>query len=236
VIDTRNPNGPLGGPFLSGGVERDFPVLDSTCVPTGANITSYSINVTVLPRNGRPLGFLTVWAAGHSQPTLSLLNDLTGTVVSNAFIVTAGTNGAIAVFPSNDTDLVVDINGFFGPPGAGGLSLYTTAPCRALDTRKSVFGFSGTIVVPVSLAGNPCGLPRSAQGFVFNATAYPQGALNYLTLWADGQPMPNTWTLNAVDGAVTSNMAIVPTLNGSIDAFAAGTTHLALDISSYFAP
>ena len=43
-------------------------------------------------------------------------------------------------------------------------------------------------------------------------------------------------TLNALDGAVTSNMAIVPTSNGWIDAYAAGLTQLLLDISSYFAP
>ena len=43
-------------------------------------------------------------------------------------------------------------------------------------------------------------------------------------------------TLNALDGAITSNMAIVPTLNGQIDAYAAGQTQLVLDISSYFAP
>ena len=27
IADTRKPNGPLGGPFLSGDTERDFPVL-----------------------------------------------------------------------------------------------------------------------------------------------------------------------------------------------------------------
>jgi hypothetical protein len=31
-------------------------------------------------------------------------------------------------------------------------------------------------------------------------------------------------------------MAIVPTINGSIDAFATDSTQLILDLSSYFAP
>lgn len=35
---------------------------------------------------------------------------------------------------------------------------------------------------------------------------------------------------------VTSNMAIVPNMDGSIDAYAAGLTQLILDISGYFAP
>ncbi len=48
--------------------------------------------------------------------------------------------------------------------------------------------------------------------------------------------MPAVSTLNAFDGAITSNMAIVPTANGSIDAFGSNPTQLILDISSYFAP
>ncbi len=31
VLDTRNPDGPLGGPYLKTGQERDFPVLSSDC-------------------------------------------------------------------------------------------------------------------------------------------------------------------------------------------------------------
>jgi hypothetical protein len=58
----------------------------------------------------------------------------------------------------------------------------------------------------------------------------------YLTLWPDGQSQPQVSTLNARDGFVTSNMAIVPTQNGSIDAYAASLTQLILDISGYFAP
>ena len=58
----------------------------------------------------------------------------------------------------------------------------------------------------------------------------------YLTLWPDTQGMPVVSTLNAYDGLVTSNMAIVPNVNGSIDAYADGLTHLIMDISGYFAP
>lgn len=238
VADTRNPNGPLGGPYLQSGQQRDFPVLLATScnIPSGAQ--AYSMNFTVFPRMGGPLGYLTVWPAGQPQPLVSTLTDLTGTIVANAAIVPAGTGGDIDAYASNDTDLVIDINGYFAAPGPGGLSLYPTTPCRALDTRKNALGlFSGLLKIPVVGApGNPCGLPATAQAFVFNATVYPRGPLGYLTLWPDGEPQPVTWTLNAVDGAVTSNMAIVSTTNGSIDAYASGITQLILDLSSYFAP
>jgi len=64
----------------------------------------------------------------------------------------------------------------------------------------------------------------------------PPAPLGYLTLWPDGGTQPVASTLNAVDGAVTSNMAIVPTTNGKIDAFVSNLTQLVMDISAYFAP
>jgi hypothetical protein len=75
-----------------------------------------------------------------------------------------------------------------------------------------------------------------AQAYVFNATVVPTGALGYLTLWPDGTNRPTVSTLNALDGSITNNMAIVPSTNGKVDAYASGLTQLILDISSYFAP
>lgn len=121
------------------------------------------------------------------------------------------------------------------PPGApNALSLYLASPCRVLDTRRGSGAFSGKIVVDV--VDSPCGVPATAQAYVLNATVVPEGALGYLTLWADGASQPGVSTLNALDGSITNNMAIVPTTNGSIDAYASGITQLILDISTYFAP
>ncbi len=146
VIDTRNPNSDLGGPYLQGQQERDFPVLEATACNIPSTAQAYSMNFTVVPRGA--LGYLSVWPKGQPRPVVSTLSDLTETIVANAAIVPAGTGGDIAVYPSNDTDLVVDIDGYFAPPGAGGLSLYTLPPCRALDTRTVGDGqpFSGTLV------------------------------------------------------------------------------------------
>ncbi len=138
------------------------------------------------------------------------------------------------MYPSNDTDLVVDINGYFAAPGAGGLSLYSTAPCRVLDTRQGHGAFTGELTVDV--VNSVCSPPSTAKAYVFNATVVPTGSFGYLTLWPDGTTQPLVSTLNAIDGAITSNMAIVPTTNGKIDAFASNLTQLILDISSYFAP
>ena len=231
VLDTRDATGQLGGPSLAANQQRDFPVQSSACgVPSTA--LAYSLNFTVVPHN--TLGYLTVWPSGQSQPVVSTLNALTGAITANAAIVPVGTGGDISTFVTGNTDLVADINGYFAPPGSGGQSLYAAVPCRVLDTRTSVGAFQGELTVNVE--GSPCGLPGTARAYVFNATVVPQGALGYLTLWPDGTTQPVVSTLNALDGAITSNMAIVPTANGFIDAFTTNKTDLILDIFSYFAP
>jgi hypothetical protein len=234
VADTRNPDGSLGGPHLSGGLERDFPVLQSNCgLPN--NAVAYSFNFTVVPKTSAGVAYLTVWPQGQSRPVVSTLNDLTNTVVANAALVPAGTGGGVATYATNDTDLVIDTNGYFAPPGSGGLSFYPLTPCRVIDTRhNNGQPFTGELTVPVQTS--PCGPPSTAEGYVFNATVVPAGQLSFLTLWPDPLPRPTVSTLNAIDGGITSNMAIVPNGDGKTDAFAAGYTQLILDISGYFAP
>ena len=239
VADTRHSGYPqgLGSPYLTGGHERAFPILNATtCNIPSSGVAAYSLNFSVVPHGG--LGYMTVWPTGEPRPTVSTLNDIPGTIIANAAIVPAGTGGDVSVYPSNDTDLIIDINGYFAAAGTGGLSLYPAAPCRVIDTRHVGNGqpFSGTLTPPVDVVHSPCEPPATAQAYVFNATVVPTGGLGYLTLWPDGQPKPLVSTLNTLDGSITNNMAIVPSTNGKVDAFASGITQLILDISSYFAP
>ena len=85
------------------------------------------------------------------------------------------------------------------------------------------------------MADSVCEPPSAAQGYVFNATVVPQRRIGLSDAVARRR-VSRRFDLNAIDGAITSNMAIVPTSNGKIDAYAAGYTQLILDISSYFAP
>jgi sugar lactone lactonase YvrE len=230
VADTRSAAGALGGPSLVGGQVRSFPVLSACGIPSTAQ--AYSLNFTAIPQG--PLGYLSVWPAGQAQPLVSTLNAPTGTITANAAIVPAGMGGAIDLFVTDTADMVIDINGYFAPPGPGGLSLYTLAPCRALDSRQNGAPFSGVLNVNVTASG--CGAPGSALAYVFNATVVPPGSLGFLTLWPEGAAQPLVSTLNAIDGSLTSNLAIVPAAGGAVSAFASNPTQLILDTSGYFAP
>jgi uncharacterized repeat protein (TIGR02543 family) len=235
VADTRNGTGALGGPSLLGGQSRVLPVENSSCnIP--ANALAYSLNFTAVPQG--PLGYLTVWPAGQSQPVVSTLNAPTAAVTANAAIVPAGNAGAIELFVTDNTDMVIDINGYLAAAGTGGYSFYNLAPCRIEDSRQPAGNPAFTGTLTVTATGVPCGVPPEAQALVLNATVVPSGVLEYLTLWANGSSQPVVSTLNSLDGSLTSNMALVPTTNGSVNAYAAGPapTYLILDISGYFAP
>jgi hypothetical protein len=72
------------------------------------------LNFTVIPPAN--VDFLAAWPTGQPQPVVSTLNDFQRAVVANAAIVPAGTNGAINVFVTQATDLIIDINGYFAAP------------------------------------------------------------------------------------------------------------------------
>lgn len=229
IADTRQP---ASAPYLSGGQERTFSIAGNCGIPSSAE--AYSLNFTAIPQGG--LGFLSAWPAGASQPQTSILNAPYQAVTANAAIVSAGNGGSLATYASDNTNLVIDVNGYFAPAGSGGLSFYTLSPCRVIDTRNPAGSppFSGTITVDIGTSG--CSAPGTAQAYVLNATVVPSGLLGYLSLWPSNENMPLVSTLNAGFDTVTSNMAIVPSGTGSINAYASSATYLILDIAGYFAP
>ena len=239
IADTRQSAGTLGGPTLTAGVARSFPVLSSSCdIPASAQ--AYSLNVTAVPSG--PLGFLTAWAAGVPQPGVSTLNAPTGTIVANAAIVPAGTGGAISVIATDPTDVIVDVNGYFAPAGgSGALQFRALTPCRILDTRGPAGPFgapelSAAVTRSFPVLSSSCQVPDAAQVYSLNVTVVPPAPLGFVILWGNA-PMPAVSTLNDSDGTIVDNAALVSAASdGSVNAFASNITNLILDINGYFAP
>lgn len=236
IMDSRGAQGSLGGPSLSAGVPRAIPVRGACGIPPEAS--AYALNYTAIPHG--PLWYLTTWPTGTPMPLVSTLNSFSGSITANAAIVPAGEGGAVNVFATNSTDLAVDVAGYFAPPlSPGALSFYPVSPCRLLDTR-GVDGplggpaLAGSRVFPLSLGS--CGVSRDAAAYSLNATVVPYSVLSYLTLWPMGLLQPLVSTLNAIDGSISSNAAIVPVGSGGVDAFATDKTDLILDVNGYFAP
>ena len=246
VADTRNPTGEFGGPSVFAGQTRNFPIPLSPCssaaIPTGYSVTAYSLNVTAVP-DADYLGYLTTWPTGSSQPLVSTLNSWTGTVVANAALIPAGSNGSISVFVTDPTDVILDINGCFGQSGrVMGLSFYQVAPCRVADTRNAAGPFGGPEMQAgetrsFAIPAGACNIPSAVGAYSLNVTVVPDGPLSYLTTWPTGSAQPNVSTLNSFDGWPVANAAIVPVgTNGAISIYVTNSTQVILDINGYFAP
>jgi hypothetical protein len=243
LIDTRNSAGALGGPSLIAGQKRTFSLAGQCGLPNLSNGGALSVNVTAVPKGG--LGYLTVWGTSSTedtQPATSTLNSPTGTVVANAAFLTInpGTNTSIGAFAYNNTDLVVDVTGYFSE-GTSGMAYYPTAvPERILDTRTSIDPVTFDLLPnggPPFTGEKTVNYTLGQAVYVLNATVVPTGPLWYLTLWPDGITQPIVSTLNSYDATVTSNMAIVNTgADGAFNAYGDGTTQLILDLSGSFMP
>jgi hypothetical protein len=115
LVDTRGATGETGAfgpPVMSAGQTRTIPVLSNTRCNIPATAQAYSLNFTVVPTGF--LGFLSAWPTGNPpSPLVSILNDYTGTVLANAAVIAAGTAGSIDIFTTDQTQVVIDINGYY---------------------------------------------------------------------------------------------------------------------------
>ena len=132
------------------------------------------------------------------------------------------------------------------PAGANALVFVAMTPCRVVDTRAAQ-GFPGAFGAPALAGGTSrtfpipssttCSIPSVAQAYSFNITVVPPGPLGFITAYPTGATRPLAATLNAVQGFIVGNAAVVPAgTNGSIDIFASDPTEIVIDINGYYAP
>src|SRR5450759_42261 len=139
LLDTRpgetaacnNPGTPLTGgtplPLLARGA------CQGVTIP--ANAQAVVGNSAVVNFISGP-GYITLYPSGAAQPLVANLNYNANDIVSNAFTVGLGSDGKFNIFASTTTHFIVDITGYYAPPGPGGLYYHPLPyPVRRLDTR-----------------------------------------------------------------------------------------------------
>ena len=109
--------------------------LQLTNLPGGitpsSGIGAVSLNVTAVNTTADKFGgYVTTYPCG-SIPDVSSLNFVSNQIVPNAVIAPLSANGTICFFAYGQTDLIVDLNGYF-PTGAGFTPM---SPVRLFDTR-----------------------------------------------------------------------------------------------------
>jgi len=209
-----------------------------TVIP--ASSRAVSLNLTVVsPATG---GYLTVWPCDVDKPLASNVNFSAGQVVANGVVAPVSATGEVCVFASTETDLVVDLAGWF----AG--SVFTGAvPKRFVDTRDG----TGTLTPGQLLPGNPLAItirgaqleingsrqaiPDSATAVALNVTMVSPTGSGYATIWPCSSNQPEASNLNFVAGQVVANNVIAPIGdNGQVCVYASVATDVVVDVSGYF--
>jgi hypothetical protein len=112
ILDTRNANGPLGGPALSSGPLRDFSVFGVCGIPITARALSTNVTVVAPTSSGfvrfspgceAPVAAVVNFSANQVRGNNAVLSiSDTGILTGNAFV---GGNGTVHV--------IVDVNGYY---------------------------------------------------------------------------------------------------------------------------
>jgi hypothetical protein len=112
LLDTRDPDGPLGGPVMSAGASRVFDVRGTCGIP--ATATAITVNVTATGATGP--GHFRFWATDETMPVSSTVNFTAGVTRANNAVLRLGASGRFSAFcsmPAGTAHLVVDVAGYF---------------------------------------------------------------------------------------------------------------------------
>ncbi|MGH9361801.1 MAG: IPT/TIG domain-containing protein, partial [Thermoanaerobaculia bacterium] len=113
VLDTRNPNGPLGGPALAPNGSRVFDVTGPCGIPSGAK--SISVNLTVVAPGA--LGNLSIYPGNAFPFKASAISFKPGDNRANNAVLFLATNGTGTIGVQNvsagSTHFILDVNGYF---------------------------------------------------------------------------------------------------------------------------
>lgn len=111
VLDTRLPNGPQGGPIITGNTTRTINVQSVCGVPLLAK--AVVVNVTVVSPAGQ--GYLTLWPSDQAKPTVAAIVFNAGQLISNGLLVPlAAATPDLSIYAFATTHVVVDVTGYYG--------------------------------------------------------------------------------------------------------------------------
>ena len=147
IVDTRNSPGAFGGPPFAATQTRTFTIPSGPCpgIPIAA---AYSLNFAIVNFDAGG-GFVAAYPGGTTRPlvaTVTFGKD-PGFAVANAAIVPANASGAIDVYSSGNTNLIIDINGYFIEGSGGTRTVFVNGTGTDTDNGTSLLnaltGISG---------------------------------------------------------------------------------------------
>ena len=196
-----------------------------------ADMTSVSANFTAA--GAESPGYLTVSNCAETDPSFSTLNFEPDEGVPNQAIIPLD-RGALCLFASAATDVIIDINGYVSPGATQWFN--PVIPQRLLDTRLSQPLRAGQVLrVDVEGTGSPA--PDAATAVAVNLTGVRPDQDGWVRAFPCGVAEPAVSSMNPRVGLERANSAIVPTAaDGTICLTSNITTDVIIDITGWFGP
>ncbi len=181
----------------------------------GVSANASAVFVTLTPTDYHPTagGYLAVYPAGGTVPTISL-NFSANISTALGAEVDLNTAGQMAVKVSGSMgsiDLIVDVVGYFAPTSTTGA--FTPASTRVYDSRTAPhvrLAAGATRTVPTA---GVHGVPAAGSGIsavAINLLVISSStASGWLRLWADDQPQPGVSMMNFRPSETRSNLTVV---------------------------
>ncbi|MFN0028829.1 MAG: hypothetical protein ACKV2O_16835 [Acidimicrobiales bacterium] len=233
ALDTRNGTGATAR-RIGRGETVSIAVTGRDGVPAG-NVASVAVNLTLVSPSTDT--YLAAYPSGATPPPISSINSGPGQIRTNLAIVIVSSLGRITLYnAAGDTDIVVDVMGFFSSTnGVSGARYRTMSPTRMLDTRDTAnpAGPSDLMAVPVR---GRLGVPSNAISVAITLTAVDPTEGTFITAFPSDAAQPEASNLNPPAATVVANSAFVRIgADGNIALFnAVGTTHLLVDVVGYW--
>ncbi|MFN0109548.1 MAG: BACON domain-containing protein [Blastocatellia bacterium] len=247
LLDTRA--GQTGcdapGAMITGGTSRTQTAAGRTCdgLTIPANAKALTGNITTVQSGG---GYLTLYPSDAAQPNVANSNYTPNQILNNVFTVGLGAgDGAFKIFVTSNTNVVVDVTGYYAPPAAGGLYFHPLPkPIRLLETRVGQQGCQAINSLlqagstRTQLGITTCDgvtIPAGAQALVGNATTVGPQTGGYLTFFPADAAQPLVASSNFLTGDVMNapfTVGLSP--SGEFKIFTTSTTNLVVDVLGYF--
>ena len=233
------------GAQIPGGTSRTQTAAGRTCdgLTIPANAKALTGNITTVESGG---GFLTLYPSDVTRPIVANSNFTTNQVLNNVFTVGVGAvDGAFKIYVTTNTNVVVDITGYYAPPSATGLYFHPLPhPVRLLDTRTGATACftPGSQLTAGStttqLGTTTCDgvlIPAGAQALVGNATTVSPQSNGFLTLFPADATRPLAASSNFQTGiAMNAPFTVGLSPSGQFNIYTAATTDLVVDVLGYF--
>ncbi|MGE0881726.1 MAG: beta strand repeat-containing protein [Acidimicrobiia bacterium] len=230
ILDTRLTSKPAAG------ATTDLVVTGQGGVPS-TGVSAVVLNLTAV--NPADAGYVTAFAKGASQPTVSNINVYyENQIIANQVVVPVGTGGAISLYNFKGVDLVVDVNGYYTDTTATASSsglFVGLSPSRFLDTRTSQRPADGS-TTNLTIAGTTPVPSSGVAGVVFELTIAGNTDLGFVSAWPKGGTQPTVSSINPdYENQLLSNQVTLRTgTDGAISLFTFKATDLVVDVNGYF--